>query len=47
MPTLSRLVLALALIAGIAVASVYALGTFVEPAPREITLRLKMDGFGR
>jgi hypothetical protein len=47
MPTLSRLIVVLALLGGLAAASVYALGTFVEPAPREITVRLRMDGFGR
>lgn len=47
MPTLSRLLIVVALLAGVATATVYALGTLVEPSPREITVRLRMDGFGR
>jgi hypothetical protein len=47
MPTLSRLIIALVVLSGLAVAGVYALGTFVTPEPHEITVRLKMDGFGR
>ena len=47
MPTLTRLILSLCLLGGIVVAAIYALGTFVEPAPRDITVRVQMDGFGR
>ena len=47
MPTLSRLIIVLVLLADVGTASVYALGTYVEPTPHEITVRLKMDGFGR
>ncbi|WP_349358603.1 hypothetical protein [Stappia sp.] len=47
MPTLTRLLVSLCLLAGLGAAAVYALGTYVEPAPREITVRVQMDGFGR
>lgn len=47
MPTLTRLLVALVVLAGLGVAAVYSLGTFVEPSPREITVRLRVDGFGR
>jgi hypothetical protein len=47
MPTLTRLLLVLVALAGIGGGAIYALGTFVEPEPHEITVRLKMDGFGR
>ncbi len=47
MPTLTRLVLTLIVLAGLGYATVYALATFVEPAPREITVRVPMEGFGR
>ncbi|WP_169391296.1 hypothetical protein [Stappia stellulata] len=47
MPTLTRLLVALVVLAGLGAAVVYALGTFVEPSPHEITIRLRMDGFGR
>ncbi|SDU40159.1 hypothetical protein [Stappia sp. ES.058] len=47
MPTLTRLLVALVVLAGLSAAVVYSLGTFVEPSPREITVRLRVDGFGR
>lgn len=37
MPTLFRLVLILAALAGVAYAGMFALATFVEPQPREIS----------
>ncbi|WP_196223360.1 hypothetical protein [Roseibium sp. RKSG952] len=47
MPTLTRLVLVLILLAAIGYGAVYALGNFVEPREREITIRVKKEGFGR
>lgn len=47
MPTLFRLITTLAIVAGLGYAAVYALGTFYEPAPREITVRVQKEGFGR
>jgi len=47
MPTIARLLFVLLLLAGAVAGTVFALGTFVEPEPREITVRLRMDGFGR
>lgn len=47
MPTLTRLLLVLVALAGIGTGTIYALGTLVEPDPHEITVRLRMDGFGR
>ncbi|WP_306030326.1 hypothetical protein [Stappia sp. MMSF_3263] len=47
MPTLTRLLLVLLTLAGIGTGTIYALGTLVEPDPHEITVRLRMDGFGR
>lgn len=37
MPTLFRLVLILAVLAGVAYAGMFALATFVEPQPREMS----------
>jgi hypothetical protein len=47
MPTLFRLILTLAVIAGLGYAAVYGLGTLYEPSPREITVRVQKEGFGR
>ncbi|MBC2861518.1 hypothetical protein [Stappia sp. 28M-7] len=47
MPTIFRLLFVLLVLAGVAAGTVFALGTFVEPEPHEITVRLQMDGFGR
>lgn len=43
MPTLFRLVFTLAILAGIAYGSMFALVTFVEPEPREMTERVRLD----
>ena len=40
MPTLLRFLAVLAVIAGLAFAAVFALATFVEPEPREITVTI-------
>lgn len=47
MPTIARLLFVLLVLTGAVAGTVFALGTFVEPEPREITVRLRMDGFGR
>lgn len=47
MPTLTRLLLALILLGALGYGALYALATFVEPREREITVRVKKDGFGR
>ena len=40
MPTLIRLVITLLFLAGLVYAGMFALIAFVEPAPREITIRI-------
>lgn len=40
MPTLFRLLITLLFLAGIAYAGMFALVTFVEPTPREVTQRI-------
>ena len=40
MPTLFRFLLIIAVIGGIAFAAMFALATFVEPEPREITVTI-------
>lgn len=47
MPTLTRLIVALIVLGGIGYGAVYALANMVEPSEREITIRIKKDGFGR
>ncbi len=47
MPTLTRLLIVLALIAAIGYGTVFALANFVPPREKEITIRVKKDGFGR
>ncbi|WP_420413189.1 hypothetical protein [Roseibium sp.] len=47
MPTITRLLLALIILGAIGYGTLYALATFVEPREREITVRVKKDGFGR
>lgn len=47
MPTLTRLLLVLMLLGGIGYGVIYSLATFVEPREREITVRVKKEGFGR
>lgn len=46
-PTLTRLLLVLLLLGGLGYGAIYALANFVEPGEREITVRVKKDGFGR
>jgi len=40
MPTLFRFIAVLAVIGGLAFAAMFALATFVEPEPREITVTI-------
>ena len=47
MPTLFRLILTLAILGGLGYAAFYGLGTLYEPSPREITVRVQKEGFGR
>ncbi|TWI81832.1 hypothetical protein JM93_03794 [Roseibium hamelinense] len=47
MPTLTRLVLVLIVLGALGYGAVYALANFIEPREREITVRVKKDGFGR
>jgi hypothetical protein len=47
MPTLFRLVFTLGVLAGIAYGSMFALVTFVEPEPREMTERVRLDDIVR
>ncbi|WP_305988212.1 hypothetical protein [Roseibium sp. MMSF_3544] len=47
MPTLTRLLLVLALLGALGYGTIYALANFVDPREREITVRVKKDGFGR
>ncbi len=47
MPTLTRLILVLIILGAIGYGTVYSLANFVEPREREITIRIKKDGFGR
>ncbi|MEJ8475836.1 hypothetical protein [Roseibium algae] len=47
MPTLTRLILVLIILGGLGYGAVYALANWVEPNEREITVRIKKDGFGR
>ena len=46
-PTLTRLIVVIAVIAGLGYGAVFALANLVEPGEREITVRIKKDGFGR
>lgn len=43
MPTLTRYLFVVALLAAGLYGIVYALGTYVEPTPRQITIRLPPD----
>jgi len=45
MPTLFRFLVSVAVLVGIVVGSMYALATFVQPKPREITVRIPADRF--
>jgi hypothetical protein len=46
-PTLTRLILVLLLLGALGYGAIYSLANFVEPREREITVRVKKDGFGR
>lgn len=46
-PTLTRLLLVLLLLGALGYGAIYALANFVDPREREITVRVKKDGFGR
>lgn len=45
MPSLVRFLVGLLLVAGLGVAAVATLATFVEPNPREMTIRVPQDRF--
>ncbi|WP_179956248.1 hypothetical protein [Pannonibacter tanglangensis] len=47
MPTLTRLIAAVILLAALGYGAVFALANFVEPREREITIRVQKDGFAR
>jgi len=46
-PTLTRLLLTLTVLGALGYSAVYGLANFGEPKEREITVRVKKDGFGR
>ena len=43
MPSLFRFLIALVVLAGLGVAAMYALANFVEPRPREMTIRVPQE----
>ncbi|WP_333825086.1 histidine kinase [Pinisolibacter sp.] len=43
MPSLFRFLIALVVLAGLGFAAMYVLATFVEPKPREMTIRVPQD----
>jgi hypothetical protein len=45
MPTLFRFLTVVAVIGGLIYGGIYALATFVDPAPREITVSVPQDKF--
>jgi hypothetical protein len=47
MPSLFRFILILALIAGVGYAGIYALATWYDPKPREITVSVPPDRFAK
>ena len=47
MPTLTRLVVVVAVLTGLVYGSMYALATFVEPNPREMTIRIPPERLNR
>jgi hypothetical protein len=47
MPSLLKLLLALGILGGVAYATMWALVTFVDPKPREITVNVPPDRFIR
>lgn len=47
MPSLIRLLIVLAILAGLAYGAMLALVTFVDPKPREITITVPPDRLGK
>lgn len=47
MPSLIRLLVVLALLAGVVYAGVWSLANLVEPQPREITVTIPQEKLGR
>lgn len=47
MPTLTRLVVAVAIAAGVIYGTMYALANFVQPNPREMILRIPPEKLNR
>lgn len=47
MPTLTRLILVLALLGATGYGIVFSLANFVHPGEREITVRVQKEGFAR
>ncbi|NVK34144.1 MAG: hypothetical protein HWE23_06680 [Rhodobacteraceae bacterium] len=47
MPTLTRLILVLIILGALGYGAVYGLANLVEPQKREMTVRIKKEGFGR
>lgn len=47
MPTLTRFFIVLIVLAGLGYGAIYFLANLVEPGEREITIRIKKEGFGR
>jgi hypothetical protein len=45
MPSLFRLLVAVALLGGVAYGAMFALANFVDPKPREITVTVPQDRF--
>ena len=45
MPTLFRFLFSLLVLAGIVMGSMYSLATFVQPKPRDITIRVPAERF--
>ena len=43
MPSLVRFLIALVVLAGLGVAAMYVLANFVEPRPREMTIRVPQE----
>lgn len=46
MPTLTRILVVLVVLAGLAGGAVYALATFVEPKPREMVIKVPQERIG-
>ncbi|HYS50119.1 MAG TPA: histidine kinase [Xanthobacteraceae bacterium] len=47
MPSLFRLLVALALLGGLVYGAMFALANFVDPKPREITVTVPQDRFAK